>query len=151
MDVFLRTFLPAAAGAGVAAPTVNRHLPFLRNCVAASDAALLVTRCDRVGVPVGGDHLFLLTRRRLVVTQQTRLLRRLRLHLNAELRHLSSVTWSPDPRHSTIEVAVTAIDGVRERFLLRAAEQWRVRELDALLSYAFIGAGQVQPMPVVAR
>ena len=38
MDVFSRTFLPAAAEAGVAIPTVSRHMPIFRRCVEADDA-----------------------------------------------------------------------------------------------------------------
>ena len=45
MDVFSRTFLPAAAEAGVAIPTVSRHMPIFRRCVEPDDATVLVTRC----------------------------------------------------------------------------------------------------------
>src|SRR4051794_39415850 len=89
MDVFYRTFLPAAAEAGVPLPAVSRHLPIVRRCVDADDTTVLVNRC-------AGDVLLVLTRRRLVVTRESRFLRRLRLHLNADLRHLSNVTWTPD-------------------------------------------------------
>ena len=47
MDVFSRTFLPAAAEAGVAIPTVSRHMPIFRRCVESDDATVLVTRCLR--------------------------------------------------------------------------------------------------------
>ena len=82
----------------LAVQTVSRHMPIFRRCVGSGDATILVTRCSRPDHPVGGDYLMLLTHRRLVVTQQTRVLHRLRLHLNTELRELSNVTWSPDPR-----------------------------------------------------
>ena len=147
MDVFFRTFLPAAAGAGVTAPAVSRHLSVLRRCVAASDATLIATRCTRAGAPARGDYLFLLTGRRLVVTHRSRLRRRLRLHLNAELRHLSNVTWSPDPHRGTIEVAITAIDGVRERFILRVGQQSPPGQLEALLAYAFDGPASGGTVP----
>src|SRR5687767_9234387 len=119
MDVFSRTFLPAAAEAGVAIPTVSRHMPVLRRCVEPDDATILVTRCVRPDRPLRGEFLMLLTYRRLVVTQETRVLHRLRLHLNAELRHLSNVTWNLDLRQSAVDVAATAVDGVRERFSMR--------------------------------
>ena len=45
MDVFSRTFLPAAAEAGVAIPTVSRHMPIFRRCVEPDDSTVLVTRC----------------------------------------------------------------------------------------------------------
>ncbi|MFY1689053.1 hypothetical protein [Plantactinospora sp. WMMB782] len=136
MDVFSRTFLPAAAETGVASPTVSRHLPFLRNCVQAGDVTVLVTRCTRPDQP-GNGCLLLLTTRRLVVTEQTRLLHRLRLHLNTDLRHLNHVSWNPDPRASMVELAATAVDGVRERFLIRADRPSQLWQLDALFSQVF--------------
>ena len=137
MDVFSRTFLPAAAEAGVAIPAVSRHMPIFRRCVDPDDATVLVTRCVRPESPMSGEFLLLLTYRRLVVTQETRVLHRLRLHLNANLRHLNDVTWSPDPDESTVDVAATAIDGVRERFRLRVTEPDRVWQFDALLKHVF--------------
>ena len=138
MDVFLRTFLPAAAETGVPSPTVNRHLPVLRSCVRPGDAAALVAPCARSDEPASaGGYLLVLTYRRLVVTRQSRLLRQVRLHLNAELRHLGNVAWSPDARTSTIELAATAVDGIRERFLVRAGRPSRMWQLDALFEHLF--------------
>ncbi|MFI5936226.1 hypothetical protein [Actinoplanes sp. NPDC051494] len=137
MDVFSRTFLPAAAEAGVTLPTVSRHLPIFRRCVDQDDATVLVTRCADPDRPRSGEFLLLLTSRRLVVTRETRVLRRLRLHLNANLRHLSDVTWSPDPMGSTVDIAATAVDGVRERFRVRVSEPDRVWRFDALFKQVF--------------
>ena len=72
-----------------------------------------------------------------MVTQETRLLHRLRLHLNTELRHLNNVSWNPDPRLSAVELAATAVDGVRERFWIRTGHPKQVWHLDALLSHVF--------------
>jgi hypothetical protein len=147
MDVFSRTFLPAAAEAGVAIPTVSRHMPVFRRCVAADDTAALVARCTRADRPAQGEYLLLLTYRRLVVTHESRMLHRLRLHLNTELGHLGNVTWNPDPRLSAVELAATAVDGVRERFWIRVGHAKQVWHLDALLSHVFrprtvrVGAG----------
>ena len=66
------------------------------------------------------------------------MLHRLRLHLNANLRHLSNVTWSPDLPDSAVEVAATAVDGVRERFRMRLAEPEPVWHFDALLKHVFV-------------
>jgi hypothetical protein len=138
VDVFSRTFLPAAAEAGVAIPTVSRHMPVFRRCVESDDPTVLVGRCLRPDRPMqGGEFLLLLTYRRLVVTQETRVLHRLRLHLNTELRHLSNVTWNPDRRLSAIELAATAIDGVRERFWIRTGHPKQIWHLDELLTHAF--------------
>ena len=137
MDVFSRTFFPAAAEAGVPIATVSRHLPVIRRCVEADDPAVRVTRCLRPDQPMAGEFLMVLTYRRLVVTQETRVLRRLRLHLNANLRHLSDVSWNPDHRQSVLEMAATAVDGVRERFRMRLGEPERVWHFDELLKHVF--------------
>jgi len=137
MDVFSRTFLPAAAEAGVAIPTVSRHLPIFRRCIEPDDCTVLVTRCVNPDRPLAGDFLLLLTYRRLVVTQETRVLHRLRLHLNANLRHLSDVTWNPDLRMSAMDLAATAVDGVRERLRMRLVEPKQVWRVDALLKQVF--------------
>ena len=137
MDVFSRTFLPAAAEAGVAVPTVGRHLPVFRRCVDPDDSTILVTRCARPDAPMSGEFLLLLTYRRLVVTRETRVLHRLQLHLNANLRHLSGVTWSPDLRLSTVDIAATAVDGVRERFRMRFGDPDQVWHVDGLLKHVF--------------
>jgi hypothetical protein len=150
MDVFSRTFLPAAAEAGVAIPTVSRHMPVLRRCVEADDATVLVTRCLRPDRPMRGDFLLLLTKRRLVVTQETRVLHRLRLHLNADLRHLSNVTWNPDLRQSAVEIAATAVDGVRERFWMRVTDPQQVWHIDALLRHVFRERASTRPAGVPA-
>jgi hypothetical protein len=131
MDVFSRTFVPAAVDAGVALPTVSRHLPVVRRCVEADDSTVLVNRC-------AGEYLLVLTNRRLVVTRETRVLHRLQLHLNANLRHLSNVTWSPDGRTSMLDFALTAVDGVRERFRLRLADADRLWDVEALLKHVFV-------------
>lgn len=137
MDVFSRTFLPAAAEAGVAIPTVSRHLPVFRRCVEPDDATVLVTRCLRPDRPLQGEFLLLLTHRRLVVTRQPRVLHRLRLHLNVELRQLTHVTWNSDPGLSAVELAATAFGGGRERFWIPVGHPKQVWHLDALLSYVF--------------
>ena len=71
--------------------------------------------------------MLMLTRRRLVVTEQRGLLRRLRLHLNCELRQLVDVTWVAEP--GGIRLAATAVDGVREHFWVDASSADLVRVL----------------------
>jgi hypothetical protein len=137
MDVFSRTFLPATAEAGIAIPTVSRHMPIFRRCVESDDETVLVSRAVSVDRPFRGDFLVLLTMRRLVVTQETRVLHRLHLHLNTDLRHLSNVTWNPNPRRNAVELAATAVDGVRERFWLRSTDPDQLWHLDTLLNHVF--------------
>ncbi|MET0495269.1 MAG: hypothetical protein ABW000_19280 [Actinoplanes sp.] len=138
MDVFTRTFRPAAAEAGVDMPDVSRHMAIFRTCIDPDDATVLVTRCVRPDAPAAGEFLLLLTYHRLVVTKETRVLHRMRVHLNADLRHLSNVSWSPDPRDSAVEVAATAVDGVRERFKMRFTQPDRLWRFDALLKQVFV-------------
>jgi hypothetical protein len=137
MDVFSRTFLPAAAEAGLAIPTVSRHMPIFRRCVEPDDATVLVNRCVRPDEPMAGDFMLLLTSRRLVVTQESKVFHRLRLHLNANLRHLTNVSWSPDLGRPAIELVATAVDGVRERFRMRLGEPEAVWHIDTLLHHIF--------------
>jgi hypothetical protein len=147
MDVFSRTFLTAAADAGVALPIVTRHLPVFRRCVEADDTTVLVTRCLPPDRPMQHEFLLVLTHRRLVVTQETRMLRRLRLHLNTELRDLSNVSWNPDPNVLAVELAATVVDGVRERFWIKAAHPKPVWQFDALLCRTFrprVAAGHAE-------
>lgn len=137
MDVFSRTFLPAAAAAGVAIPTVSRHMPIFRRCVAPDDPTVLVTRCVRPTRSMRGEFLLLLTRQRMVVTHESPLMHRIHLHLNTELRHVNNVTWNPDPRMAGVELAATVVDGVRERFWIKVGHPKQVWHLDALLSRVF--------------
>ncbi|XVU25379.1 hypothetical protein ACQPZJ_50815 [Actinoplanes sp. CA-054009] len=137
MDVFSRTFLPAAAEAGVAIPTVSRHMPIFRRCIEPDEKTVLVSRCLRPDAPMSGEFMLVLTYRRLVVTQETKVLHRLRLHLNTNLRHLSNVSWQPEPRRSTVDVTATAVDGVRERFRMRLSSPKAVIHFDKLLQNVF--------------
>ncbi|GAA2679666.1 MULTISPECIES: hypothetical protein [Actinoplanes] len=136
MDVISRTFHLAATDAGVAIP--SRHQPIVERCVDADDDAVLVTHCQRPEAPLAGDHLLLLTRRRLVVIQQTPVLHRLRLHLNANLRHLSNVTWRPDLSRPALEFAATAVDGVRERFRMKFPDTAAVWRFEGVLRDVFL-------------
>jgi hypothetical protein len=137
MDVFSRTFLPASAAAGVPLLTVSRHIPTFRRCVEPGDPTILVARCLRPDRPLRGEHLLLITRRRVVVTFETRLLHRVRLHLDTPVPELTDVTWTPDPDVAAMEVAATASGGVRERFWIRLADPLRIWQVEALLIRAF--------------
>jgi len=126
MEQFSRTFLPAATSTGVDLATAQRHLPVLRHCVPPDDDAVLATRCLRSGSRA--RHLLVLTRRRLVVTAESRVLRRLNLHLNADPRHLTDVLWTPEPGLCAVQLSATAMDGVREHFWLRTPDPIRAGE-----------------------
>jgi hypothetical protein len=144
VDVFSRTFLPATAEAMLPIPMVSRHMPAIRRCVEPDDATVFINRCLRPERPLHGEHLLLLTQRRLVVTNETRFLHRIRLYLNADVRDLTNVDWTPDLRMAAVELAVTVADGIRERFWIKLGTTSRVWHLDALLSHVF------RPRPVAS-
>ncbi|WP_245674097.1 MULTISPECIES: hypothetical protein [Actinoplanes] len=133
--MFLSTFHRAAESD----PAAHRHLSIFSRCVEPDDPVILVTRCTRPGQPMAGSHHLLLTRRRLVVVQRTWPLRRQRLHLNTNLRHLSNVTWRADVDRPGFELAVTVMDGIRERFRLRLGDEVAVAETEESLRGIFLG------------
>jgi hypothetical protein len=137
MDVFSRSFFPTAAESELTAAVAGRHLKVLRQCVDGDDSAVLVTRCTRQSRPLAGEYLLLLTTRRLVITHESRVLRRMSLHLNANLRHLSNVTWTADLPSASVEVAATAMDGVRERFTMNAHNNDGIRHVERLFTKVF--------------
>ncbi len=138
MDVFTRSFSLAAAEAGLAVPAVSRHMAVFRSCIEPDDYTALVTPCVRSDVPAAGEFLLLLTYRRLVVTKQSRILHRMRVHLNTDLRHLNNVSWNPDQHDAAVEIAATAVDGVRERFRMHFGRPDRMWHFDALLKQVFV-------------
>src|SRR5262245_36955847 len=137
MDVFSRTFLPASEEAKLPIPKVSRHMPAIRRYVKPDEPTFFINRCLRPERPLRGEHLLLLTQRRLVVTRETRFMHRIQLHLHAELGHLTNVDWTPDLRVCALELAVTTRSGIRERFWIKLGTKTRVWHLVALLSHAF--------------
>ncbi|MBU2663467.1 hypothetical protein KOI35_08120 [Actinoplanes bogorensis] len=104
--------------------TSGGHRTILERCVEPGDEAVLVAPWEQGNL--------MLTRRRLVVTRKAGMLRRKSMHLNATFAHLSNVSWNVDARNR-LEVSLTAIDGVRERFVLRLASPDQVREAEECL------------------
>jgi hypothetical protein len=119
-QAFPRRLLEAATASGLDAATVNRHLPILTSCVPHDDAPALFARVYLADSR--DNHLLLLTRRRLVVTAESRVLRRRRLYLHADPRHLLDVLWTPEPTLGGLALAATAIDGVRENLWVRTLD-----------------------------
>jgi hypothetical protein len=149
LDTFSRTFLPATALANLPGSTIARHVQVLRRCAGDRDAVAIVARCTTGG---RRRNVFMLTRSRLVVTSEAGLLRRVSLHLNAELHQLADAAWTPEPDRTGLQLGVTAIDGVRENFWVRlgsTAEMWR---LDEALRQAFRTAlGVIEPARQTVR
>jgi len=148
MEVFSRTFLAAATAAGLTQPAIARHLPLYRRCLGTTDPVLLVSRCLRPDRPWVGEHLLALTRNRLVVTHESRVLRRIRLHLDAPITELTGARWTADARQVITEFTVTANDGVRERFQLRSRHLKALSQLDAIFGYVFRAAITAVPVPI---
>jgi hypothetical protein len=118
---FPHRLLTAASDAGAAAPDASmfrRHLPILRRCVTDADEPLLLARVDRPGDRA--NYVLLLTADRLVVTAESRILRRLSMHLNSACRDLIDVLWTAEPSMGGVALSATAFDGVREHFWVRS-------------------------------
>lgn len=136
LDVFSRTFLAHASEAGVPLTTLGRHTPLLRRHHGSQEPTRLVARCWPAGRPRAGVHLLVLTRRRLVITRDTRLRRRPCLYLEHELTELDGVTWSSDPETGWVELAFSTRAG-RERFRLLPPQLRQMWRLDAALATLF--------------
>jgi hypothetical protein len=142
LDVFSRTFLPLAAQAGIPMPTLVRHMPIFRRYVDPGDAAQVVARCSRPESPFAGTHLLLLTKQHLVITSESRLLRRPRVHLEAHVDELETVTWQADPIGTSVDLAVSTPDG-RQRFWIRTRHARQLWRLDAALLKVFRASADV--------
>jgi hypothetical protein len=147
-DVFDRTFQIASTEAGLPVEALARHLPIFRRTVGAGQTVLLVARCGRLDQSNSADHLIVVTRDRVVITSESRSLHRARLHLNAAVAALMNVRWQPDAGLTAVEFAATALDGVRERFLIEAPDAAGVSHVDAVLGYVFRPAGSRRLNPV---
>ncbi len=150
MEVFARTFASSAGHAGLAQAAIERHFPLYRRCLGGTDPVLLVGRCLRPERPWTGEHLLALTRTRLAVTHESRVLRRIRLHLDAPVSGLTAARWSVDPVQLTAELSVVSRDGDRERFQLRARTARALWQLEATFSYVFRVGSTPVPLPNIA-
>jgi hypothetical protein len=150
MDRFDRTFLAAAVQAALPSAAVARHLPVLRRWIDPDQTVLLLVRCALLDRPHRSDHLMMLTRERLVVTSESRLLHRARPHLDTAVADMTHARWEPDPAGTSIEFTATASDGVRERFLIAARRRDALWQLDATFAYVFRPSGVRRFNPVGA-
>jgi hypothetical protein len=142
LDPFSRTFLPAVEAARIPFGAANKHVDVLRRCAGDRDHVVQLAMCHRSHQPLARgrqSHLLMLTRHRLVVTTFSPVLRKLRLCLNAELHHLTDVTWTAEPAERAVQLAVTAIDGGREHFWIRLGCDGQLARLDDVLTEAFRG------------
>jgi hypothetical protein len=139
-DAFSRTYLPAAAEAQIPTATANRHATVLRRCAGTRDTVTVVAPCfrsNRQASRFGPSNVLMVTARRLVITTQSPILRRLRLHLNAELSQLADVTWTAEPDGAVMQLALTAMDGAREHFWIRMGSREQLQRLNDALTLVF--------------
>jgi hypothetical protein len=151
LDPFSRTFLPAAAQAQIPLATVNRHASVLRQCAGSRESVMVVAPCFRSNRPLGRgrpSNLLMVTQHRLIVTTETPVLRRLRLYLNAGLEQLADVTWTAEPERAAVQLALTAVDGVREHFWIRMASRRQLSRLEDVLSTAFQDSVVIRKKPI---
>ncbi|MFC4042246.1 hypothetical protein ACFO1B_27795 [Dactylosporangium siamense] len=154
LDTFSCTFLPATALAKLSAATIRRHVQVLRGCAGDRDTVAVVARCTS---RAARRSVLMLTRNRLVITTESPVLRRVSLHLNADLHQLADVTWTPEPGRTGIQLGVTAIDGVRENLWVRLPDKTEMWRLDEALKQAFrtpwgqIAAASTPTVPRLAR
>jgi hypothetical protein len=137
MDPFDRTLLSAANEAGIAIASISRQIPLLRRRVGLDQTVILLARCGLLDRPLSGDHTMLLTKTRMVVTAESRLLHRPRVHLDAAVTTLRNVVWTADMQLTSIEVSATTPDGARERFLIKVRKPGMIWHLEAALGYVF--------------
>lgn len=134
LDTFSCTFLPATTLAKLSAATIRRHVQVLRGCAGDRDTVAVVARCTS---RASRHSVLMLTRNRLVITTESPLLRRVSLHLNADLHQLADVTWTPEPGRTGIQLGATAIDGERENLWVRLPNKTEMWRLDEALKQAF--------------
>ncbi len=137
MDPFDRTFLLAAHEAGLPMASISRQIPVFRRCAGPSQSVLLLTRCGHLDRPLNGEHTMMLTKQRLIVLAESRLLHRPRVQVDAAVSQLRNVVWSADSLLTSIELSATTPDGVRERFLIRVRKPGMIWHLEAALGYVF--------------
>lgn len=143
LDLFSRTFLPLAAEAGIPITTMSRHLTLFRRYADPQEPTMLVARCSPAMWSASGrNHLILITRRHLVVTRESRVLHRPRLHLAAALVDLQGVTWCTDFDSRVVELAISTASR-RERFRLRSSQLRQMWRLESALGRVF----RAQPVP----
>ena len=100
-----------------------------------------MVRCVRADRPLAGPHLLVFSPHRVVVTHESRVVHRIRLHLDLALAELSAISWTVDPRRGALEFVATALDGARERFWIQARHPRSVAVLEATLGHLFRTAG----------
>jgi hypothetical protein len=134
--------------------SISRQTPVFRRHVGREQTVLIVTRCSRLDRPLFGDHLMVLTKERLVITVESRLLHRPRIHLDAAATELRNVVWTADPRLESIELAATAPDSVREHFLIKVRTPGEIWHLEAAFGYVFrparLGMRKLSPAAVTS-
>ncbi|MEV0839947.1 hypothetical protein AB0I55_10355 [Actinocatenispora sera] len=136
MDTFSLSLLPAAADAGLDTLTVSRHVPVFRRDVGRHDTTLAVAQCVDPNRFINAGLVLLLTRRRLVVTRQSRLFDRVRPLISADLTELSEIDWTPRDRIGLLDLRFT-VDGDRQHLWVRAPHRQQLGHLVSVFGRTF--------------
>jgi hypothetical protein len=150
LDSFARIFSPARTASRIPLSVARRHADVLHRCAGIRDSVTVVASCFRPNEPLGYGtprNVLMLTDQRLVIKVESPIVRRLRLHLNAELHQLTDVMWTDEPRRRAVQLALTAIDGATEQIWIRAADDAHLAQLHA----AFRRAWPVPPRKKAAK
>jgi hypothetical protein len=136
MDTFSLSLLPAAADAGLDTLTVSRHVPVFRRDVGRHDTTLAVAQCVDPNRFINAGLVLLLTRRRLVVTRQSRLFDRVRPLISADLTELSEISWTPRDRIGLLDLRFT-VAGDRHHLWVRAPHRQQLGHLASVFGRTF--------------
>lgn len=136
MDTFSLSLLPAAADAGLDTLTVSRHVPVFRRDVGRHDTTLAVAQCVDPDRFINAGLVLLLTRRRLVVTRQSRLFDRVRPMVTADLTELSDVDWVARDRLGLLDLRF-AVGGDRHHLWVRAPHREQLAHLVGVFGRTF--------------
>ncbi|MFC4334128.1 hypothetical protein [Salininema proteolyticum] len=136
MDIFSRTMLSASAEGGLVSSQLTRHVPYLRLNSSPGDRVILLTAAMGSDGYSGGEHVLMLTGRRLVITRQSRLLNRVRAILDAPVEEVDRLRWSAVPVRPGVELSFAA-GGEYFHFWLPAGHSKRMWHIDAHLAVVF--------------
>ncbi|BCJ38991.1 hypothetical protein Athai_64940 [Actinocatenispora thailandica] len=136
MDTFSLSLLPAAADAGLDTLTVSRHVPVFRRDVGRHDTTLAVAQCVDPDRFVNAGLILLLTRRRLVVTRQSRLFDRVRPLITADLTELAEIDWTARERLGLLDFRFT-VRGAAHHLWVRAPHRGQLAHLVGVFGRTF--------------
>lgn len=143
MDRFGYTLLPAAAEAGLDTTLLCRLMPLFRRVVAREETTVVIAPCVGSHRLTDGGLYLLLTDTHLVITQRSRPLHHLRLHLHAVVYELADVQVAAQPDGVELRFR-TASRPAEHHFLVRPGYPADVDRLTAALRSGLVRGGLVR-------